>query len=407
YNIGSLRHRIGIVTQEPVLFATSIYQNIVWGAIDPESNPPSKEDVIEACKAANAHQFINMLPNKYETLVGEGGALLSGGQKQRIAIARAAIRNPDILLLDEATSALDTASERLVQDALDKLSADRTTISIAHRLSTIRNCDQIYVVHDGIISENGTHDELVMAKGEYAAMVKAQELRQAVRANVDVEEAEAEEDVDGLIANELKEQALDLKATTHQTLQSIKRVSITQSQRKSKKHHKSLEESSDLFLLLRLLYQYRGSMKIAIPGTVLAIINGAVMPCFALVYARLLTALGNPDLHEMKRESTKYACLFMIFAVVDLFGMFGRAGLFHVAGESLTKRIRHETFKAYLSFESSFFDDEKNGTGALTSRLATDTEDVNHFVGMVMSTFVTAETIRNIKTVATLRREET
>ncbi|KAJ1949597.1 hypothetical protein FBU59_001072, partial [Linderina macrospora] len=352
YNIGSLRHRIGIVTQEPVLFSTSIYQNIVWGAVDPEGNPPSKEDVIEACKAANAHQFIDMLPNKYETLVGEGGALLSGGQKQRIAIARAIIRNPDILLLDEATSALDTASERLVQDALDKLSADRTTISIAHRLSTIRNCDQIYVVREGIISENGTHDELVMAKGEYAAMVKAQELRQAVRANAEVEEPVAEENVDALIAKELKEQALDLKATTRQTVQSIKRVSTMQSQREAKRHHKSVEESSDFYLLLRLLYQYRGSMKIAIPAAALATINGAVMPCFALVYARLLTALGNPDPHEMKRESTKYACMFLIFAVVDLVAMFGRAGLFHIAGESLGKRIRHETFKAYLTFES-------------------------------------------------------
>ncbi|KAJ1842409.1 hypothetical protein LPJ73_005812, partial [Coemansia sp. RSA 2703] len=194
YNIGSLRHRIGIVTQEPVLFSTTIMQNIKWGAIDPENNPPTDEEVIEAAKAANAHPFISQLPNGYNTLVGEGGALLSGGQKQRIAIARAIIRNPDVLLLDEATSALDTASERLVQDALDKLSADRTTISIAHRLSTIRNCDQIYVVRKGIVSENGTHDELVMRDGEYAAMVRAQELRQAVRAQADGKDSSASSD---------------------------------------------------------------------------------------------------------------------------------------------------------------------------------------------------------------------
>ncbi|KAJ1953825.1 hypothetical protein EC988_002771, partial [Linderina pennispora] len=466
YNIGSLRHRIGIVTQEPVLFSTSIYQNIVWGAIDPEGNPPTKEEVIEACKAANAHQFIDMLPSKYETLVGEGGALLSGGQKQRIAIARAIIRNPDILLLDEATSALDTASERLVQDALDKLSADRTTISIAHRLSTIRNCDQIYVVREGVVSENGTHDELIGFAGEYAAMVKAQVLRQVVRSNVDGGDTAGEEDVDALIAKELKEQALDLKATTRQTMQSVKRVSTTQSQREAKKQYKSLEESSDFYLLWRLLNQYRGSMKIAIPGSVLTIINGAVMPCFALVYARLLTALGNPDMHEMKKEATKYACIFLVFAVVDFLAMSGRAGLLTIAGESMTKRIRHETFKAYLTFESGYFDDEDNGTGMLTARLATEAEDIYKFVAYVMGAFVSAvgalvtaitiafvydwrlslvaiacwpiqcyaqylqaraiwesaartkkayeksgqsaaETIRNIKTVATLRREET
>ncbi|KAJ1814830.1 hypothetical protein LPJ56_004740, partial [Coemansia sp. RSA 2599] len=281
YNIGSLRHRIGIVTQEPVLFSTTIMQNIKWGAIDPENNPPTDDEVIEAAKAANAHPFISQLPNGYNTLVGEGGALLSGGQKQRIAIARAIIRNPDVLLLDEATSALDTASERLVQDALDKLSADRTTISIAHRLSTIRNCDQIYVVREGIVSENGTHDELVLRGGEYAAMVRAQELRQAVRAQTkdgesgsssDADESE-EGDVDELIAKELKEQALDLKATTtRQTTESAKRSSIGSVDGKRKK---SLEESSDMYLLFRLVWQYRGSMKAAIPGALLAFIDGA------------------------------------------------------------------------------------------------------------------------------------
>ncbi|KAJ1940928.1 hypothetical protein EC988_006897, partial [Linderina pennispora] len=324
----------------------------------------------------------------------------------------------------------------------------------------------IYVVREGIVSENGTHDELVGFNGEYAAMVKAQELRQAVRAKIEIDEPVAEEDVDALIAKELKEQALDLKATTRQTMQSVNRVSTTQSQREAKKQYKSLEESSDFYLLWRLLNQYRGSMRAAIPGSALAIINGAVMPCFALVYARLLTAFGNRDLHEMKKETTKYACMFLIFAVVDLFAMFGRAGLFHIAGESLTRQIRHETFRAYLTFESGYFDDEENGTGMLTARLATEAEDVNKVVGTVLSTFVStlstmitaiaiafvydwrlsiiaiacwpiqgfaqfmqaravwgssfrtkkayeksgqaaAETIRNIKTVATLRREET
>ncbi|KAJ2829740.1 hypothetical protein FBU31_002634, partial [Coemansia sp. 'formosensis'] len=193
-NIGTLRQRIGIVTQEPVLFSTSIMQNIKWGAVDPENSPPTDDEVVEAAKAANAHQFISQLPQGYHTLVGEGGALLSGGQKQRIAIARAIIRNPDVLLLDEATSALDTASERLVQDALDRLSANRTTISIAHRLSTIRNCDQIYVVREGVVAERGTHDDLVMGGGEYAAMVRAQELRQAVRSEAEKSPADDDDD---------------------------------------------------------------------------------------------------------------------------------------------------------------------------------------------------------------------
>ncbi|KAJ2750878.1 hypothetical protein GGI19_004843 [Coemansia pectinata] len=470
-NIGTLRQRIGIVTQEPVLFSTSIMQNIKWGAVDPENSPPTDDEVFEAAKAANAHQFISQLPNGYDTLVGEGGALLSGGQKQRIAIARAIIRNPDVLLLDEATSALDTASERLVQDALDRLSANRTTISIAHRLSTIRNCDQIYVVREGVVSENGTHDELVISGGEYAAMVRAQELRQAVRSEVDSKseatgaEAEDEGDVDELIAKELREQALELKATaTRQTIESAKNVHISG----PAKHDgpKSLDESSDMYLMLRLLWAYRGSMKVAIPGAVLALIDGAVMPCFALIFARALMALSQPDMDEVKRKTDLYANLFLVFSVAGGLAMFGRIGLFHIAGENTTRQLRHDLFVKYMTFESGFFDDETNGVGALTSRLATDAEDFNKVVGSVISTAAStlstiicalaiafvyewrialmmmacwpiqsyaqylqarstwgasmrlrqayevsgqsaAETIRNIRTVATLRREET
>ncbi|KAI8319025.1 P-loop containing nucleoside triphosphate hydrolase protein [Martensiomyces pterosporus] len=468
YNIGALRHRIGIVAQEPILFSTTIMQNIKWGAIDPENNPPTDEEVVEAAKAANAHQFISQLPNGYNTLVGEGGALLSGGQKQRIAIARAIIRNPDILLLDEATSALDTASERLVQDALDKLSADRTTISIAHRLSTIRNCDMIYVVRDGVVSESGNHDELVHRDGEYAAMVRAQELRQAVRNEADgsgsSDGSDDEEDVDELIAKELKEQALDLKATTRQTMQSARRSSVASA--KESKGPKPLEESSDMRLMIRLILQYRGSMKAAIPGAALALLDGAVMPCFALIFSRALMAISLQDMNEVKEKTDLYANLFLIFAGVGGLAMFGRIGLFHIAGENTTRQVRHDLFVKYMTFESGYFDDEKNGTGALTSRLATDAEDFNKVVGSVISTAIStmstitcaliiafiydwhiallmmacwpiqsfaqylqaratwgssmrlreayehsgqsaAETIRNIKTVATLRREET
>ncbi|KAJ2504012.1 hypothetical protein IWW47_002726, partial [Coemansia sp. RSA 2052] len=350
-NIGSLRQRIGIVTQEPVLFSTSIMQNIKWGAVDPENSPPTDDEVIEAAKAANAHQFISQLPSGYDTLVGEGGALLSGGQKQRIAIARAIIRNPDVLLLDEATSALDTASERLVQDALDRLSADRTTISIAHRLSTIRNCDQIYVVREGVVSESGTHDELVMSGGEYAAMVRAQELRQAVRSEVDSKSEDADEDVDELIAKELREQAIDLKATaTRQTVDSAKNAPAADSpSSKLDGPLKPLDESSDMYLMFRLLWAYRGSMKVAILGAVLALIDGAVMPCFALVFARALMVLSLKDMAEVKSKTDLYANLFLIFAVVGGLAMFGRIGLFHVAGENTTRQLRHDLFVKYMT----------------------------------------------------------
>ncbi|CAG8746727.1 13545_t:CDS:10, partial [Gigaspora rosea] len=159
-NIKSLRRQIGLVGQEPVLFAESIKVNIGWGG-DPMAPAPNLSDIIDACKKSNAHDFIDELPKKYDTVVGEKGSLLSGGQKQRIAIARALIKDPRILLLDEATSALDTESERLVQEALDKAATNRTSIIIAHRLSTIKHADKIVVMEKGEIVEIGQHDELI------------------------------------------------------------------------------------------------------------------------------------------------------------------------------------------------------------------------------------------------------
>ncbi|WP_308008453.1 ABC transporter ATP-binding protein [Fusobacterium varium] len=163
-NISLKKYRdyIGIVPQESFLFSGSISENIAFG-----KNGVTEDEIINAAKMANAYEFIMELPNKFETEVGERGVLLSGGQKQRIAIARALIQNPEIMILDEATSALDTESERLVQDALDKLMVNRTTFVIAHRLSTIINADKIVVMENGEIKEIGTHQELLEFKGLY------------------------------------------------------------------------------------------------------------------------------------------------------------------------------------------------------------------------------------------------
>ena len=151
-----LRGKIGLVNQEPALFATSILENILYG-----KDGASTAEVTAMAKASNAHSFIDKLPQRYDTQVGERGVQLSGGQKQRVAIARAMLKNPSILLLDEATSALDTNSEHLVQEALDRLMIGRTTVVIAHRLSTIRNADAIFVVQNGRVIETGTHTELL------------------------------------------------------------------------------------------------------------------------------------------------------------------------------------------------------------------------------------------------------
>merc|ERR1711953_1087761 len=163
-NVPFVRSKIGIVSQEPVLFDRTIADNIRYGD---NARDVTMEEVVEAARKANIHQFVSGLPAGYDTNIGGKGKQLSGGQKQRVAIARAMIRNPAILLLDEATSALDSESEKIVQDALDAAQDGRTSISIAHRLSTIKDVDVIFVVEKGKVAEQGTHEDLLANRGIY------------------------------------------------------------------------------------------------------------------------------------------------------------------------------------------------------------------------------------------------
>ena len=165
----SLRDHIGIVQQDVYLFVGTVFDNIRYGKPD-----ATREEVIEAAKNANAHEFIMSLPNGYETDIGQRGIKLSGGQKQRLSIARVFLKNPPILIFDEATSALDNESEKVVQDSLEKLAKNRTTFVIAHRLSTIKNAEKIIVLSEDGIEESGTHEELIARKGTYEKLYNMQ-----------------------------------------------------------------------------------------------------------------------------------------------------------------------------------------------------------------------------------------
>jgi ATP-binding cassette subfamily B (MDR/TAP) protein 1 len=178
FNVQEYRKHVALVSQEPTLYSGTIRFNVLLGATKPHEEV-TEDDIRAACRDANILEFIDGLPQGFDTEVGGKGSQLSGGQKQRIAIARALLRNPRVLLLDEATSALDSNSEKVVQAALDKAAKGRTTIAIAHRLSTIQNADCIYFIKEGVVAEKGTHDELFALKGGYYEYVQLQALSKA------------------------------------------------------------------------------------------------------------------------------------------------------------------------------------------------------------------------------------
>ncbi len=175
YDVAALRQKIGVVLQEPFLFHGTISENIAYG------NPDATlDDIIEAARAANANDFIVGFPDGYDTMVGERGQSLSGGERQRISIARAILSNPAILILDEATSSVDTETEELIQQALDTLTANRTTIAIAHRLSTLRKADRLVILDKGEMVEEGTHEDLANLEGGlYAKLLTMQQKNQS------------------------------------------------------------------------------------------------------------------------------------------------------------------------------------------------------------------------------------
>uniref|UniRef100_A0A4W5N0D0 ABC-type xenobiotic transporter n=1 Tax=Hucho hucho TaxID=62062 RepID=A0A4W5N0D0_9TELE len=334
-NVKWLRENMGIVSQEPVLFGTTIAENIRYGRED-----ATDEDIERAVREANAYDFISKLPDKLNTMVGERGAQLSGGQKQRIAIARALVKNPKILLLDEATSALDTQSESVVQAALDKARAGRTTIVIAHRLSTIRTADVIAGFSNGEMVEQGTHRELMAKKGVYYSLVMQQE---------GIENG-------GFERNSISSGRVEMKPTKKKSKKS----------KKDKKEEKP-EEAPDV-PFTRILALNKPEWPYMLVGTLSSLVGGAVYPCVAIIFAKIIGVSVSQDHLDLNE-------VVLLFDGLWLGYMFGKSG------ELLTMRLRRQVFHAMMRQEIGWFDDHNNAVGVLTTRLATDASLVKGATG--------------------------
>ncbi|CAF1371385.1 unnamed protein product, partial [Rotaria sordida] len=361
YNLRWLRQHIGVVSQEPVLFQTTIRENILFGRID-----ATQEQIEQAAKMANAHDFIMSLPHKYNTLVGERGAQLSGGQKQRIAIARALVRDPRILLLDEATSALDTESEHIVQEALDRASKGRTTIVIAHRLSTNVNASKIIVLNKGSVIEEGNHETLMGAKGVYHGLAEAQNLHLK-------EDDQQENDDDDLLPLPIYTRVLSL-SDQHYPGDEILTAD-----------GKYYTGPSPFWTMLKM---NKPEICYIIIGCLSCICNGGIQPAFGVILSKVIAVFQLCDKEEQKHRVFIYILIFIGLGVLMLFTMFLQSCLFAISGERLTERLRAKIFRTLLQQEVAYFDHPENNTGALCTRLATEASDVQGATGIRIGTIL-------------------
>ncbi|WJX76042.1 ABC transporter B member 15 [Trifolium repens] len=361
-NIKWLRSIMGLVNQQPSLFATSIKENIIFGKED-----ATEDDIVEAARICNAHDFISLLPQGYNTQVGESGVQLSGGQKQRIAIARAIIKKPRLLLLDEATSALDTKSERLVQQALDNATIGCTTIVIAHRLSTIQNANIIAVVHGGKITEIGSHNELLQNNtGVYSSLVHNQQ----------TDEGGVEE-----------ENVITTSTKTDQETTWFVDHTILAEEEKNNINNVNVNEGNTVSFW-RILLLNAPEWKQAVFGCLNAMVFGAIQPVYAYAMGSLIFIYFDTDYEEIKNKTKVYSLCFLGLFVITLVVNVGQHYNFAYMGEYLTKRVREMMLSKIITFEVAWFDRDENSSGAICSRLANDANVVRSLVGDRMSLLV-------------------
>ncbi|KAL5724959.1 ABC-type xenobiotic transporter [Ranunculus cassubicifolius] len=362
-----LRNQTGLVNQEPALFATTILENILYG------KPDATIDEVEAATtASNAHSFITLLPNGYNTQVGEQGVQLSGGQKQRIAIARAMLKNPKVLLLDEATSALDAGSESIVQEALDRLMVGRTTIVIAHRLSTIRNVDTIAVIQQGQVVETGSHDELVVKAGAYASLIRFQDMAR----NRELSTPSTRHSRSTRLSHSLSTKSISLRSGSLRNLSyqystgadgRLEMISNADIGRK-------IPAPKGYFV--RLLKMNAPEWPYSIMGAVGSVLSGFIGPTFAIVMSNMIDVFYYKDPAVMERKTKEFVFIYIGAGLYAVVAYLMQHYFFSIMGENLTTRVRRMMLSVILRNEVGWFDEEENNSSLVAARLATDAADV-------------------------------
>ncbi|KAG2693169.1 hypothetical protein I3760_08G084600 [Carya illinoinensis] len=394
YQLKWIRGKIGLVSQEPVLFASSIMENIAYG-----KDGATIEEIRAATELANAAKFIDKLPQGLDTMAGERGTQLSGGQKQRIAIARAILKDPRILLLDEATSALDAESERMVQEALDRIMVNRTTVIVAHRLSTVRNADMIAVIHRGKMVQKGSHSELIKdPDGAYSQLIHLQEENKELEQSVD-DQNKLEITVEPSRQSSQRMSVLRSTSRGSSGLGSSGRHSISASfgittgvnvpeislaeQQTSSLPAEQLPKVS----LRRLAYLNKPEIPVLIVGAVAAISNGMILPIFSLLISSVVKTFYEPP-KELKKDSKFWAIMFIVLGLALFLVIPARSYFFAVAGCKLIQRIRLLCFEKVIHMEVGWFDEPEHSSGAIGARLSADAASIRALVGDALGQIV-------------------
>jgi ABC-type multidrug transport system fused ATPase/permease subunit len=357
------RSQIGLVQQEPFLFNDTIFNNVAAGLIgtqwEDESDEVKRQLVKEACAESFADEFIDRLPDGYDTRVGDSGAKLSGGQRQRIAIARSIIKKPQILILDEATSAIDVRGERIVQAALERASKGRTTITIAHRLSTIKDADRICVLQNGRVAEEGTHDSLLENEsGVYYGLVHAQKLSLGDETG---EEHLQEEDIGAILARE---------------------KSAAKSVAESAKQDAKWQDRNLFNGFGKLMYEQRSRFPFYLIALIGAMGAAAAVPIQAYLFAQVVGVFGDPDPAVRMEQATFWSKMWTVLAAGVGASYFLTAFVATNLEGYIAAAYRQEYFESILFQPTSYFDKDDNATGQLTARLSSDPQALKELLGI-------------------------